>query len=142
MPALRRSPVEQVLTGIVTALKNSTGVTGLATGGIYNNVPQDTDYPYVVVSSPVDRREDTARRYGAIVSVDVKAVSQYPGDKEASQIIDQCLRVLHFQPPTTTQHTVLGIRYEDGERYSEVVNGIVTRHHVAMFQVWSEQSST
>lgn len=142
MPAIRRSPVEHVLTGIVTALKNSTGVTGLATGGVYNNVPQDTPYPYVVVTCPSDLRQDTAQRYGAELMVDVKAVSKYPGDKEGAQILDQCMRTLHFQPPTTTQHAVLGIRYDTGERYSEVVNGLVIRHHVASFYVWSEQSTS
>ena len=142
MAVIRRSPVEAVLTGIVTALKNSTGVTGLATGGVYNNVPQSTTYPYVVVTSPTDRREDTFGRFGASIMVDVKAVSQYPGDKEPSQIIDQCIRTLNFQPPSTTQHTVLGVTWNNSERYSEVVNGIVTRHHVASFYVWSEQSTT
>ena len=142
MAGVRRSPVEAVLTGIVTALRASTGVSALATGGIYNNVPQDTGYPYLVVTSPTDRRMDTMGRFGASVIVDLKAVSQYQGDREAAQILDHCQRALNFQPPSTTGHQILGVTWDSSDRYQEVVNGIPTRTHVATFRAWTEQSSS
>lgn len=143
--AARRSPIEAVLTGIVTTLKNSTGVTGLVSTRVYNNVPQTQDggpYPYLVVTSPTDRREDTMGRFGASVLVDVKAVSQYQGDKEAAQILDHCRRALNFVQPTVSGHAILGMTWENGDRFLEVVNGIPTRHHVDTFRVWTEQSSS
>jgi hypothetical protein len=138
----RRSSVDATLAAIVLALKSSTGVTGLATGGIFNNVPQNTPYPYVVVTSPTDRREDTCGRFGSVLLVDVKAVSQYDGDKEAAGILDQCIQALNFQKPAASGHTVLGMTWENSERFQEVVNGIPTRHHVATLRVWTEQSSS
>jgi hypothetical protein len=131
-----------VLTAMVTTLKGSTGVTGLATGGVYNNVPQNTPYPYVEVTAPTDRRQDTYGRFGASTLVDVKVVSQYRGDQEAARILDQCIRALDFQKPTMSGHTCLGISWEGNERFAEEVAGVVTRYHVATCRVWTEQSST
>ena len=138
---MRRSPVEAVIGAVVTALKASTGVMALATG-VYNHVPQETAYPYLVVSSPSDARMDTFGRYGATVLVNVRAVSQAMGDREGARLMDQCIRTLDFQPLATTQHTTVGVNWDAGDRYPEVVNGIQTRHHVGSFRVWTEQSSS
>lgn len=138
----RRSPVEAVLTAIVTTLQNSTGVTGLVSTRVYNHVPQATVFPYVEVTSPTDRRADTMGRFGSSVLVDVKAISQGLGDQEATRITDQCVRALNFATLNTTGHTALGITWDSNERFREVVNGVVTRHHVATFRVWTEQSSS
>jgi hypothetical protein len=82
----RRSPVEAVLTAIVSTLRASAGVSAIATGGVYNNVPQGTAFPYLEVSCPSDRPVDTCGRFGAELLVDVKAVSQAFGDQEPSRM--------------------------------------------------------
>lgn len=138
----RRSPEEAVVTAIVAALKASTGVTGLVSTRVFNNVPQDTPYPYVVVTAPLVRRADTFGCLGGTTLVDVQAVSQERGDQEGMRILDQCIRTLNFTEPPTTGHTVLGIAWDQTERYQEVVNGIPTRHHVATLRAWTEQTTT
>jgi hypothetical protein len=138
----RRSPVEAVLTAIVSTLRASAGVSAIATGGVYNNVPQGTAFPYLEVSCPSDRPVDTCGRFGAELLVDVKAVSQAFGDQEPSRMLDQAIRALNFQRPTLSEHETLGVTWESGDRFREVVNGIITRHHVATFRVWTQQSST
>ena len=141
---MRRSPITAVLTGVVGTLRASTSLTALvgSSTSIYNNVDQGAAFPYVVVTSPTDRPVDTMGAFGVESLVDVKAVSQYRGDKEAADIVDACMGALHFARPTITGHTVLGTAFENGERFHEMVNGIVTRHHVATFRVWTEQSSS
>jgi hypothetical protein len=140
---MRRSPVESVLTAVVSTLKGSTGVMGLVSGtGVYNHVEQGALFPYVVVSSPTDRRVDTFGRFGAEMLVNAQVVSQSRGDKEASQILDQVIRTLNFAVLPTTQHTSIGISWDASERYSETINGVQTRYHVGMFRVWTEQSSS
>lgn len=131
-----------VIGAVVARLQASTAVTGLATGGIYNNVPQGTPYPYVEVTSPTDRRQDTFGRFGSETLIDVKTVSQAHGDQEALAITEQCIGALDFQLPATTGHSALGVAFESGDRFREVVNGVVTRHHVATFRVWTEQSTS
>lgn len=140
----RRSPITAVLTGVVSTLRASASVVAAvgSTTSIYNNVDQGAEYPYLTVRSPTDRPVDTMGRFGVESLVDVKAVSQYKGDKEAADLVDLCISALHFQRPTVAGHTVIGMAFENGERFEEVVNGILTRHHVATVRVWTEQSSS
>lgn len=141
---IRNSPVEAVLSATVAKLRSSTGVTGLVTSttGIYNNVEQGASYPYIEVTSPVDSRLDTMSRFGSDVLVNIKAVSQARGDKEAAQVLDQCVRSLNFAVlSTTAPHASIGITWENSERYAETINGVTTRYHVGMFRVWAEQTS-
>jgi hypothetical protein len=139
---IRAVGVEAVLTSVIAALKNSTGVTGLATGGIYNDVPQGTTFPYVEVTSPTTRKVDTFGRFGAETIVNVKAVSQARGDQDAMRILDQCIRTLNFATLSLqSPQASLGITWENSDRYLEVVNGIPTRHHVGIFRAWSEQTA-
>lgn len=139
---MRRSPDEAVLTAIVTTLKASTGVTGLVASRIYNNVPQDTTYPYVVVTLSDTRRQDTYGRAGSLGSVDVRVVSQERGDQEGMRILDHINRALDQTKPTLTGHAMLGLAWDDLTRYQEVVNGVPTRHHCASYRAWTEQSSS
>lgn len=137
----RASAVEPVLTAIVAALKATSAVTALVSTRIYNNVPPGTSYPYLEVTSPVDTREDTFGRFGASTLVDVKVISQALGDQEATRIVAACVTALDLTTPTLTDHTALGVAWDSTERFREVVNGVVTRHHVATFRVWTEQAA-
>jgi hypothetical protein len=139
----RRSPDEAVVTAIVTTLLSSTGVTGTDVGTrIYNDVPQTTLFPYVHVTLPSGNRTDTLGRLGRTSLVDVKVLSQYQGDREGMRIQDQCIQTLDQTRPTVTGHVSLGLAFDEQTRYSEVINGITTRHHVATFRYWTEQSSS
>lgn len=140
----RRSPITAVLTGVVSTLRADLTVIAAigSTTSVYNNVEPKAAFPYLVVTSPTDRPVDTMGRFGVSTLVDVKAVSQAPSDKEAADLIDLTIQALHFQRPTIAGHTVLGTALENGERFQEVVNGIVTRHHVATMRIWTEQSSS
>ena len=138
----RRSPDQEVLGGVVTALLASTGVTGLVSTRVYNNVPQNTAYPLVKITLPMTHRQDTFGRFGATATVDIDVVSQAFGDLEGTQILDQVVRTLDFTRPTLTGHTSLGLAFDETNRFSEMVNGIQTRHHVASFRYWTEQSSS
>jgi hypothetical protein len=105
-------------------------------------VEPTAEFPYLVVMSPTDRPVDTMGRFGVETLVDVRAVSQYQGDKQAADLIDAAMSALHFTRPTVSGHTVLGTAFENGERFQETINGVITRHHVATFRVWTEQSSS
>lgn len=144
MAGARRSPITAVMTGVVGTLRGNSAITALvgSSTAVYNNVEPKAAFPYLVVTSPTDTPVDTMGRFGVSTLVDVKAVSQYAGDKEAADLINAAMSALHFQRPTVTGHTVLGTAFENGERFQEVINGIVTRHHVATFRVWTEQSSS
>jgi hypothetical protein len=140
----RRSPITAVITGVIGTLRGNSAITALvgSSTAVYNNVEPKAAYPYLVVTTPTDTPADTMGRFGVSTLVDVRAVSQYAGDKEAADLIDASITALHFQRPTITGHTVLGTAFENGERFQEVINGVITRHHVATFRIWTEQSSS
>lgn len=138
----RRNPDEVAIGAVVSALAASTDVTGLVSSRIYNNVPQNTSFPLVKVTLPTTRRVDTYGRFGAEGTVDVDIISQAFGDLESTRILDQCVRVLDFTRPNLSGHTSLGLRWDETTRYSEMVNGVQTRHTVASFTYWTEQSSS
>ncbi len=139
---IRAIPTEAVLTAIVATLQGTSAVTTLATGGVYNNVPAGTPFPYVEVTAPADRRLDTMGRFGAETVVNVKAVSQAFGDREASRILAACTQALNFASLSlTSPQASLGITWDNSDRYAEVINGVTTRHHVGIFRVWTEQTS-
>lgn len=138
----RRSPDEAVIGAIVTALLASTGVTGLVSTRVFNNIDQNTAYPVIKVTMPTTRRQDTLGRFGAKALVDIDVISQAFGDLEGIRIMDQVNRTLDFTKPTLSGHGSLGLSYDETTRYSEVVNNVVTRHHVASFSYWTEQSSS
>ncbi len=138
----RRSPDEVVIGAVVSALLSSTGVTGLVSTRVYNNVDQNTAYPLVKVTLPTTRRLDTYGRFGAEATIDVDVISQAYGDLEGTRILDQCVRALDFTRPSLSGHTSLGLRFDDTTRYAEMVNGVLTRHHVGSFTYWTEQSTT
>lgn len=138
----RRSPDQVVVGAVVNALLASTGVTDLVSTRVYNNVPQNTAYPFIRVTLPVTRREDTWGRFGALATVDVDVVSQGFGDLEGSQVLDQIVRTIDFTRPTLSGHTSLGLAWDETNRFAESINGITTRHHVASFRYWTEQSSS
>jgi hypothetical protein len=106
-------------------------------------VPQGTLYPYIEVSAPTNRRVDTNNTPGSEALIDLKVVSQYQGDAEADEIMDYCIRALNFQEPVLTDgHRMLGVAWDNSERYKETVSGIVTRYHVGTFRAWSEQTTS
>lgn len=140
----RRSPVEAVLTGVVSTLRASTGLTGLlgSSTGVYNNPQQGASMPHVIVTSPTDSRMDTMSRFGSELQVQVRAVSDARGDQQAAQVLDRAIDALNFATiATTAPYASLGVSWDQSERYSEVVNGVVVRHHVGLFRVWAEQTS-
>src|SRR5690242_20171970 len=101
----RRSPDEAILTAVITALRASSDLTALATGGVYNSVPQGTAFPYVEVTVPSSVRQDTFSRYGSEATLDVKSVSQAAGDQEGVRIRSKCIEALNGQNLTLSGHS-------------------------------------
>lgn len=134
----RTSPVAVVLDAVVDALTVASGITGVAS--VYQHVPQNTAYPYLEVTCHTDRREDALGQLGVSLLVDVKAVSQYRGESQAADLISAAIGALSGQSLSVSGHTVFGVAWEHAERFKEVVNGIVTRHHVATFRIWTGQA--
>tara|TARA_R110000737_G_scaffold63487_2_gene91084 strand:- start:85 stop:492 length:408 start_codon:yes stop_codon:yes gene_type:complete len=62
---------------------------------IFDNVPQDTSYPYVILSNESAQNTGTKTLDGNEYSIDVEVWSQYRGKKEIKDIMERIYALLH-----------------------------------------------
>ena len=62
---------------------------------IFDNVPQDTAYPYVVLSNFNVVNRGTKTLDGNGYSIDIDVWSQYRGKKQISEIMERIYELLH-----------------------------------------------
>ena len=55
---------------------------------IFDNVPQDTAYPYVVIGTEASRNIGTKSLDGNVYNADIHVWSQYRGQKEIKEVIE------------------------------------------------------
>ena len=56
---------------------------------IFDNVPQDTAYPYVVIGTEVSRDNGSKTLDGRIYNFDIEVYSQYRGQKEVKDAMER-----------------------------------------------------
>jgi hypothetical protein len=137
-----QSAINATLTALYAAL-NVAGMTALATGGVYNGVPQRAAFPYVWIGSVTENRLDCFQKPGKDLTVQVHVFSTTAGDKEAAGIVSKAIDLLHYQALTVANHTLIACQYEqtvDAGAEDEAGIGMV-RHLVATFRVQLEQTA-
>lgn len=134
----QQSAISGVLAAVYTAL-NVSGMTALAP--VYNDVPQGQAFPYVYITVSSETRMDAMQAPGKSVLVEVHAYSQYAGDLEAATLVSKAVELLHYQTLTVSSHTLIACQYEQTyDPGSTDVNGVKTRHLVALFRVEAMQA--
>lgn len=137
MAYLALSPVAVGIYGLL----NVVGLTALATGGIYDDVPQGVTFPFVFYE--VDEHDMRGFGTGGLpeVSLRVHAYSTYEGSKEAQGIVQKVIQLLRDQSVTVSGYTQCGrIFYDDTVMLpDEIVNGVKCRELVAMFRIYVEE---
>lgn len=81
-------PLQQA---IFQRLTNDTQVTDIVKG-VFDAVPEDQLYPYLVIGDPVSDPFDTKTTTGEQIAIVIHAWSDYPGKKEAYEILNACLQ--------------------------------------------------
>lgn len=80
---------------IYTALTNSGALADLVSSRIYDNVPQETVYPYVAIGDDTINDGGSHTAFGHETTVTIHAWSQYAGRKEVKQIMEAIYDLLH-----------------------------------------------
>lgn len=78
---------------LYSTLSSYTALTSLITG-VYDNVPSDAVFPYVTLGESTGTDWGTKNSDGENIVATLHCWSQYPGKKEAKQILDQMLQAL------------------------------------------------
>ena len=96
----RRWPFTEVQTAIYTALGSITDLSSVAVP-VFDDVPNDQDYPYVVIGDMSADFEDTADDQMVEAVYTVRVWSDYPGSRELLHVLDQVRQALNFRHALT-----------------------------------------
>jgi hypothetical protein len=80
---------------IYTKLSGWAALSALAAGGIHDHVPQDVEFPYVVIGDNIATPADTDTTQNSDDVVIIHTWSRYRGKKEAKQIQQAIYDALH-----------------------------------------------
>lgn len=131
-------PVEAAL---FTKLKADATLTALLAGGasgIYDHVPQDSAFPYIVVGETGGQpgEVETKDKDGFQQSVRIHCWSRLRGQREIKEIMGAIADVLDNGTLTVTGHTLVKMQLSFSTTFTEEDG--VTRHGVQDFDIWTQ----
>lgn len=116
---------------VYSALSSDSALSAII-NGVYDDVPEGTGFPYVVIG------EDTATNIGTNTvdalehTLTLHVWSQYRGRKEAKQIMSRIYEILHNADLSATDAVLVNLRQEFETTLVEA-DGL-TRHGVMRFR--------
>jgi hypothetical protein len=103
---------------------------------VYDHVPQDAAFPYVVIGDSTEAQWDTDDSTGTEATVTIHVWSRFRGRSETKLIQDAIYQSLHrYDLPIDGVHTVT-VEWEYAESFLDP-DGL-TRHGVQRFRIISE----
>ena len=114
-----------------TAL-NVSAITDTLNCGVFDDVPQNTTYPYIAIGEETVIDYSTKDIDGNESTLNIHVWSQYKGSKETKQIMDKIHDLLHNSNLTVVGHNLINLRFE----YSDIMRDPdgITRHGVMRFR--------
>ena len=106
---------------------------GNAITGVFDDVPENTAYPYVVIGEETATNIDTKDKDAHEHTLTIHVWSQYRGRKEIKNIMSSVYTLLHNASITVSGASLVNIRHEFENTLTEA-DGI-TRHGVMRFRV-------
>lgn len=100
--------------------------------GIYDDVPQDTDYPYVVIGEETTLNNGSKTLDGLEHTLTLHVWSRYRGLKETKQIMERIYALLHTYDLAVTGASLVNLRQEFSSTFVDA-DGL-TRHGVIRFR--------
>ena len=126
----------------IYALLNVASLTALATGGIYDTVPQGVTFPFVFYE--VDERD--VRGFGTSglpeVAIRVHAYSTSEKMSVAQAMLAKAIELLKDKALTVSGYTMCGHVFYDQTVVlpTEMINGIACHELVALFRAYVEEA--
>lgn len=99
----------QVQDAVTTRLSSDTTLMGMVTG-IFDHVPANQAFPYVVLGEKTEGDFDTFTRGGASATLILEIRSQAQGTTELLTIYNRIKEVLHHQPLSLAGYSVVSGR--------------------------------
>ena len=131
-----------VQAAILTTLQGAGSLTMLLAGGassIFDHVPQDSAYPYVVIGEATARDFDCKSSDGMEQTLTIHTWSRYRGLRETKQIMAAIVEALDQEALTITGHNLVLLRFEFSATFLDP-DGL-TRHGVQRFRAITQRAA-
>ena len=117
---------------IYSALNNDSNLTGTLGATIFDDVPENSAYPYIVLGEDTANEYDTKDVKGSTSSLTIHVWSEYKGSKETKQIMDRVHDLLHDSNLSVSGYNLINLRFE----FSDIKRDPdgITRHGVMRFR--------
>ena len=122
----------ELQSGIFTVLNSDSTLTNTLGVSIFDEVPEESSYPFVSIGEETVVDFDTKDLDGGDHTINIHVWSQYKGAKETKQIMDRIHTLLHNGSVSVTGFNLIRIRFE----FSDILRDPdgVTRHGVMRFR--------
>jgi len=119
-------------TTIYSTLSGDSNLTSTLGASIYDDVPQGSNFPYVVLGEDSSNDNSTKDVNGTSSTLTIHVWSEYKGSKETKQIMDRVHDLLHDSNLSISGFNLVNLRYE----FSDIMRDPdgITRHGVMRFR--------
>lgn len=107
---------------------------------VYDHVPQDSDFPYLVIGDDTGLQWDTGTSKGTEATLTIHAWSRELGRREVKQIMNHVYDVLHLATLSIVGLESVLCHWEFAETFLDP-DGI-TRHGVSRFRIIADEGET
>ena len=122
----------ELQTAIYTALSGDSNLTSTLGASVFDEVPDQSSYPFVALGEETVVEYDTKDLDGASHTINIHVWSQYKGAKETKQIMDRIHTLLHDSSLSVSGFNLIRMQFE----FSDIMRDPdgVTRHGVMRFR--------
>ncbi len=115
----------QLQKAVYVALDGDASLSALV-NGVFDFVPEDTEFPYVVIGDAGTRDWSTVTTKGAEITLEIDSYSRERGSKELLEIMTLVQDILHDVNLALTGHTLVNLRHTDS-RITRERDGLTSR---------------
>lgn len=128
-------PVQSAVYGKLTGDATLAGMIS----GVYDYVPEDVDYPFVVIGEALETPDNWHGGFGRETVITLHVWSRYQGYAQALRIGAQVTALLDHQPLTITGLAWIATRFEFSQTLTDPEPPGDIRHLVLRYRVVTEQ---
>ena len=119
-------------TAVYSTLNGDSNLTSTLGASIFDDVPEDSGFPYIQIGADTINEYGTKDVDGASTSLTLHVWSQYKGSLQTKNIMDRIHSLLHDASISVTGYNLINIRFEFGDILRDPDG--VTRHGIIRFR--------
>lgn len=132
------APMLAVQSAVYARLKGDATLTGMISG-VYDYVPEDATYPFVVIGEALETPDNRHGGFGRQTVITLHAWSRYQGYAQVLRIGARVTELLDHQPLTIPGLSWIATRFEFSQTLTDPEPPGDIRHLVLRYRIVTEQ---